>query len=1138
MFEYTEYNLDDKITKLELLKPNEQSLGEILNAKNKVTTLTLGGVAQLNFEIPDTKSFSNVMLSRDEVTDTLLNLNVDETKNENQAKNALVKYLIRATYTNKKQIIFILPNKNITSDLNKTNLSLQCYSREHELSHSIIVNYMGVPIDSSYTLDGLSLEEVLRDILQDTLWEIDFLDEGFNSSDANVIRRTVDAYNGISILAVVDSLMSIFGGIPEYDTVNRKISIYKPTNEEHYKFNGLEINDYNYLKGLTKQELTDNLITRLYGLGKDGLTINAISPTGTSYLEDLSFFLYPAEKNSNNELIKSSRYMSDDLALAELIYEEFLITQTGLLNTLFDEQGVKQQELTVLLNELYTLETEQKLIQDQVDLKVGLNQANLNDAEYVLILDNLDNKNSEIENKENQIENKQDEIQNLVDQINIIYLSLKLENHFTPGQLKERQLYIYEGLYTNTGIAIEDDLYDEMVEYLKANNTPNVTINIDVKDVFSMQSKSAIRDRKKIALGEIIDLYYKKGILEVDIKAQIMEITIDEHNNNMELIISNIHDYKKNPDDWISKVLQRGITTSTIVENNRVDWSQGKIAYNDINKIYQEGIDTALIEINSAVNNSVKTNNRGITVTDTTNPLRFVRITNGVMALSKDGGRTFSTAISADGVWAEMLVGQIIIGNELQIIGDGETLMIGTIPWNAFLDISTADFGIVLKTSTNTIFISRERGFKITNPTGSDVKFYADTSGNLVAKDLTINNINAVSGKIAEYTINGAQLIGTNVGLSGKSGQGYAFWAGSNTPSSAAFRVGHDGSLVASSANISGVINATSGSFSGSITTSNINAYGGTIGGWNIDSAQLQKSISGYSFEIRSDRASNEPALLVYNSNAGQYNFYVRPDGFLYARNAQISGTIYASSGSFSGSISASSISGSSFSGGSININSYFSVNTSGGTQMSTSGGGFISTRASTHPYASALNIATIAGGGVCFVTGVNQNDAGSVVGRVFKGDSNYIYVERQGTNGRISSGSGELSSKILKENIIDFDNDDYEKAYSLLNKVKIKHYNYKYDMYGTTRNKQFGFIIDEIEKIDGYEKFFLFKEEHAKITKDKKLNYDTSNLKENEKIIDFKSYDRDLLSRYLLVVCKALQEKIEKLEEKVNEGK
>ncbi len=32
MFEYTEYNIDDKITKLELLKPNEQSLGEILNA--------------------------------------------------------------------------------------------------------------------------------------------------------------------------------------------------------------------------------------------------------------------------------------------------------------------------------------------------------------------------------------------------------------------------------------------------------------------------------------------------------------------------------------------------------------------------------------------------------------------------------------------------------------------------------------------------------------------------------------------------------------------------------------------------------------------------------------------------------------------------------------------------------------------------------------------------------------------------------------------------------------------------------------------------------------------------------------------------------------------------------------------------
>ena len=93
----------------------------------------------------------------------------------------------------------------------------------------------------------------------------------------------------------------------------------------------------------------------------------------------------------------------------------------------------------------------------------------------------------------------------------------------------------------------------------------------------------------------------------------------------------------------------------------------------------------------------------------------------------------------------------------------------------------------------------------------------------------------ATSGKIAEFTINGAMLVGTNVGVSGKAGQGYAFWAGSNTVSNAPFRVGHDGSLRATNADISGKINATSGSFKGTITSTS-----GTIGGWSISTDGLK----------------------------------------------------------------------------------------------------------------------------------------------------------------------------------------------------------------------------------------------------------------------------------------------------------
>lgn len=138
---------------------------------------------------------------------------------------------------------------------------------------------------------------------------------------------------------------------------------------------------------------------------------------------------------------------------------------------------------------------------------------------------------------------------------------------------------------------------------------------------------------------------------------------------------------------------------------------------------------------------------------------------------------------------------------------------------------------------------------------GSDYAFWAggDTSstapyrvshgGALTATNaditgtITTSNITATGGKIADYTISGAMLVGNNVGLSGTSGQGWAFWAGSNDAGSAPFRVGHDGSFYASS-----------GSISGSIIGSGINAdniSSGSLSAGYISGGTLSLATSG-----------------------------------------------------------------------------------------------------------------------------------------------------------------------------------------------------------------------------------------------------------------------------------------------------
>lgn len=131
-------------------------------------------------------------------------------------------------------------------------------------------------------------------------------------------------------------------------------------------------------------------------------------------------------------------------------------------------------------------------------------------------------------------------------------------------------------------------------------------------------------------------------------------------------------------------------------------------------------------------------------------------------------------------------------------------------------------------------------------------KFNVTADGKLSASEVNISGainatsgtftgeINASSGTIGRYQITNEYLqTGTGNNQSGMGGN-QAFWAGSETSSSAPFHVGYDGSLYASNANISGTINANSGTFRGTIRASS-----GNIGGWTINSNGITGTYSG-----------------------------------------------------------------------------------------------------------------------------------------------------------------------------------------------------------------------------------------------------------------------------------------------------
>lgn len=183
-------------------------------------------------------------------------------------------------------------------------------------------------------------------------------------------------------------------------------------------------------------------------------------------------------------------------------------------------------------------------------------------------------------------------------------------------------------------------------------------------------------------------------------------------------------------------------------------------------------------------------------------------------------------------------------------------------------------------------------------------------------------------------------------------------------------------------------------------------------------------------------------------------------------------------------------------------------------------------------------NLAIASGGYIALRTGGSSDDAIYVWNKIDLNASGSSSVWAKGNNlasGKVKTDNGSASSRIVKENIEEFKN-EYDEAYELLKQIKLYSYDYKYNLY---KNKhQFGFIIDDIEKLDNYNKFFDFQSSVAKVEGNEIdfSSYDgyTEENKPDDCIV-VKKYDSDVLDKYLLTLCKAMQNKIDKLEEKIN---
>ncbi|MDR6779332.1 phage minor structural protein [Paenibacillus peoriae] len=281
-----------------------------------------------------------------------------------------------------------------------------------------------------------------------------------------------------------------------------------------------------------------------------------------------------------------------------------------------------------------------------------------NNADTIIDKYNYDNKENQIRIKKEEIQSVEDKITDVKKRISSLQHDTSESVNFTNEQLHELNRYVVEREFSDSKYIDEDDLFKATQEKFAELQRPQLSMEIDI--VNFMEIVEAQFDWKKLNLGDYANVKYEPT--GVDVTAKITEIAYDYSNSNISLVVANVNkvtdEFKK-----LETYLKNANTTSVTVDAKKNKWGQAVVDSNDIMKQFEDFRNKVTNEINIANNQTVTIDRKGITLTSTDDQLKFVRMTNGIIGLTDNGGLSYRTAITpthivADNVWGKLFVGE------------------------------------------------------------------------------------------------------------------------------------------------------------------------------------------------------------------------------------------------------------------------------------------------------------------------------------------------------------------------------------------------------------------------------------------------------------------------------------------------
>ncbi|TPG68891.1 hypothetical protein EEL31_10360 [Brevibacillus laterosporus] len=729
-----------------LAKPNRQIIAKLTEAHNIVFTSRLGSLNEITFDIPYERDIHH---------------HIQPNPNLDHLRHRFLLKFVKGFY--EEWFIIDSPTDSMSDEGDVK--QIHAYSLGYELTDKMIRDYKEISKNAS---------EVLLDALRSTIWNIGYIDAEFD------LKFRSFEISSTTVLDFVYEIATTFNALVVWDTKKRQINLYKHENIGGNK--GLKFSYGRYLKTLEKEIQPDEMVTRLKVFGKDNLSIQRVNPTGSNYIENFGYFMFPFFRDDKKNVTSHSHYMSDDLCHAILDYVKLVEDSKDEFKKYLTEKEGHQKTLLDGKSKLLKLENELQVILDNLFVA----QTTLQPDEFYQA--QKDSKLRDIANQQAVIKGIENFITVVDSKINTLKIKLSIEKNFTPELIKERNQYIIEKEWVNEQIIDDKDLYDAGIKVFEEFAKPKTVINMDVVNFFEIVEEQ--RNWDKLNLGDTVTIQYEK--LGVNVTAKITEMEFNFEDANIKLTIANVNDIESNEDKFI-KSLYKSISTSTKVDMSKYKWDKYEHDLGDVSKIIQNMYDYVKDQLTMAFNETVIIDRSGITIIDPNDPLTFLRATHGCLAITNDGGNTYKHAITGIGIVGERIYGRIITGERV-VVGDpdgileirGNKMVITDrnqreVMWFGLYDTKPDRFGVKLENDINQVIMDRDDGFTINRKKGTEWHkiLWLDTQGIIHSEGLVTKNIkifsdkneillDAEAGIIDLRPINGH--LGQNITLSTKDG--------------------------------------------------------------------------------------------------------------------------------------------------------------------------------------------------------------------------------------------------------------------------------------------------------------------------------------------------------------------------------